>query len=84
MAGQDVSVSSREVVAFEDAFLGAIARLVCRSTNNGRQMLGPTDKWLSGPKQWRVGMLWCSTIRRAGATMLLSVSCQCIVRGIYR
>jgi hypothetical protein len=34
----DFAMLSREVVALEVAFLGAIARLLCRSTNGGRQM----------------------------------------------
>jgi hypothetical protein len=42
--------SSREVVAFDVAFLGAIVGLLCRSTDGGCQMLEPTDTWLSGPE----------------------------------
>jgi hypothetical protein len=34
------AASSREVVALEVAFLGAITGLFCRSTNGGHQMLG--------------------------------------------
>jgi hypothetical protein len=56
-----LAASSKEVVAFEVAFLGGIVRLVCRSTNGGHQMLELTDTWSSRPKQWEVGMLMCST-----------------------
>jgi hypothetical protein len=45
------AASSREVVAFKVAFLGAIVRLLCQSTNGGRQMLEPTNTWSSGSKQ---------------------------------
>jgi hypothetical protein len=37
------AASSREVVDLEVAFLGAIAGLLCQSTNGGRQMLVLTD-----------------------------------------
>jgi hypothetical protein len=45
------AVLTREVVAFKVTFLGAIAGLVYRSTNNGQQMFEPTDTWSSVPKQ---------------------------------
>jgi hypothetical protein len=40
-------VSSMEVVAFEVAFLVAIAGMVFRSMNGGRQMLELADTWSS-------------------------------------
>jgi hypothetical protein len=38
-------------------FLGAIAGLFCRITNDGWQMLVPTNAWSSGPNQSGKGEL---------------------------
>jgi hypothetical protein len=50
LARATFAASSREVMALEVAFLGAIAGLLCWSTNGGRQMLVLIDTWSSRPK----------------------------------
>jgi hypothetical protein len=54
------SLRRLEVVALEVAFLGAIVGLLCRSTNNGCQMLELVDTLPSEPKHYK-GVFRCST-----------------------
>jgi hypothetical protein len=43
-------VLSREVVALEVAFFGAIAGLFCQNAKGGCRMLVPIGTWSNGPK----------------------------------
>jgi hypothetical protein len=45
--------SSMEVAALQFALLGAIAGMVCCSTNGGRQMLEHVNSWSVKLKQWK-------------------------------
>jgi hypothetical protein len=47
------AASSLEVAAFEFALMGAIAGMVCRSMNGGRQMLELANTRLVKLKQWK-------------------------------
>jgi hypothetical protein len=47
------AASSMETSAFELALLGAIAGMVCRSTNDGRQMSELANTWSTEPEQWK-------------------------------
>ena len=61
------AVSSREVVAFEVAFLGAIAGMVCGSTNGGRQMLENVGTH-------RHMARWVQTMRNGNTLMLINAT----------
>jgi hypothetical protein len=79
------AASSMETAAFKFALLGAITRMFCRSTNDGCQMLEPSNSWSAKLKLWenrkRIDASRCKVLGQ----LCFSLSPAMVqYRGIYR